>query len=273
MTIEQMIQRKNELGLTYEQIASLSGIPIGTVQKVLGGITTSPRYDTIMALEKVFAPDDTNNLIMEDSVVYGSNTVKKDDSLNVLSKKPGEFTLDDYYALPEERRVELIDGVFYDMAAPSAFHQLIIGHLYSLFHECMQKHDSPCEVMLSPFDVRLDRDNYTIVQPDLLVICHELDYLHLKRLEGAPDLAVEILSPSTRSKDLFLKLYKYKNAGVREYWIVDPENQTVTVHLLENDEHYEPRKYSFQDLIPVGISGGTCSVGLYGLMERLSRSQ
>jgi len=279
MTIEEMKKRKTELGLTSEMISKQSGVPLGTVQKIFGGATKAPRKQTIDALERILAPGFHG---VSGADIYGLSYTAAPQDSNMLHESPFQYgtsprkklyTLDDYYALPEERRVELIDGVFYDMAAPSALHQLILGHLYSLLRECMQKHDSPCEVLLSPFDVRLDKDNYTMVQPDLLIICHELDYLHLKHLEGAPDLAVEILSPSTRSKDLFLKLYKYKNAGVREYWIVDPENLTVTVHLLEDDEHYEPRKYSFQDLIPVGISDGTCNIELSGLMERLSRSR
>ena len=74
-----------------------------------------------------------------------------------------------------------------------------------------------------------------------------------------PDLAVEILSPSTRSKDMILKLYKYQNAGVREYWVVDPKTRTVTVHFFE-EEDYDPKRYTFEDEIPVNISGGTCRI-------------
>ena len=145
------------------------------------------------------------------------------------------------------------------MAAPTFLHQLILSHLSIQFYDCAEQHDMPCEVFQSPCDVRLDRDNYTVVQPDLLVICGPQDYLHMKRLEGAPDLAVEILSPSTRSKDMILKLYKYEKAGVREYWIVDPEHRTVTVHFFDTDV-YDPVRYSFHDQIPVGISEGKCSI-------------
>ena len=115
------------------------------------------------------------------------------------------------------------------------------------------------KVFLSPFDVRLDRDNYTMVQPDLLVICGEYDVEGSIRYEGAPDLVIEVLSPSSRSKDQLLKLYKYSNAGVREYWIVDPKYKIVTVHRFEEEE-YTPQKYDFEDQIPVGISGGKCVI-------------
>ena len=112
------------------------------------------------------------------------------------------------------------------MSAPAVIHQKILGELHLLFRECTDAHEGECEVYLAPCDVRLDMDNKTMVQPDLLVICKEYD-LGAKRFEGAPDLALEILSPSTRSKDMLLKLYKYQNAGVKEYWIVDPDHETV----------------------------------------------
>ena len=178
-----------------------------------------------------------------------------------------KYTIDDYYALPEERRVELIDGVIYDMTAPAKDHQMILGDLYILFRECADEHGMPCEVYLAPTDVRLDRDRYTMVQPDLLVICDIEGQDDERRIEGAPDLVVEILSPSTRSKDQVLKLYKYQHAGVREYWIVDPRYRKVTVHHFEKEE-YIPRQYDFEEDIPVGISGGKCVIPFSRVMKR-----
>ena len=277
MTIAEMKKRKKELGYTNKKIAEETGIPLGTIQKIFAGVTGSPRWEKMQALESLLSEksdqagcSETAPVCLREEIAYEWSMPDDRDPSGGADSRQGRYTVEDYLAMPEDRRVELIDGVFYDMVAPSAFHQLILGHLSYQFRECAREHDKACEVLMAPFDVRLDMDNYTMVQPDLLVICHELDYMHLKRLEGAPDLAVEILSPSSRSKDMFLKLYKYQNAGVREYWIVDPENQTVTVHLLEDDEHYEPKKYSFQDCIPVGISDGTCSISLSELMERLS---
>ena len=139
-------------------------------------------------------------------------------------KKQGEYTLEDYYAIPDERRVELIDGEIFDMAAPSALHQMILGELHVLFRQCANEHGHPCRVFLSPCDVRLDNDDKTMVQPDLFVLCREFD-IQNRCIDGAPDLTVEILSDSTRSKDMLLKTWKYKNAGVKEYWIIDPKRQ------------------------------------------------
>ena len=308
MTIEEMKKWKRTLGMTSEKISSASGIPLSTVQKIFSGVTRSPRKSTMDAIlsalkrqaEKDGLPfaasssgkapaSDTENFCRSrqdslfDETLRGGNLrtgypdrleestgvyrVEKKDVLN--KKKQGEYTLDDYYALPDERRVELIDGVIYDMSAPAIIHQKILGELHILFRECMDRHEGKCEVYLSPCDVRLDRDNRTMVQPDLLVICEDYD-IGAKAFDGAPALTLEILSPSTRSKDMLLKLYKYANAGVREYWIVDPDRRTVLVYDLEHEE-YSPDKYSFEDNIPIRISGGECSIDFARIMRRIER--
>jgi Uma2 family endonuclease len=274
MTTEELKNKKTTLGLTNEIIAASAGIPLSTVQKIMSGATKAPRKSTLVAIETVLSAEErrrknitgigtagnksctyedlpeTYGMVKEPSAGYNFSPSEK--------KKDGEYTLDDYYALPDERRVELIDGVFYDMSAPAVIHQKILGELFILFRECMDAHEGECEVYLSPCDVRLDCDNKTKVQPDLLVICGPYD-LGAKRFEGAPDLALEILSPSTRSKDMLLKLYKYQNAGVKEYWIVDPDRETVMVYDFRDDSYY-PEIYDFDSVIPVHISNGQCSI-------------
>ncbi len=121
--------------------------------------------------------------------------------------------------------------------------------------------------MLSPSDVRLDCDNKTMVQPDLFVLCKGYD-VDLQYYSGAPDLAVEILSPSTRSKDMLLKSYKYQNAGVREYWIVDPASEEVIVYDF-TDKNLPSKKYTFSDKIPILISGGKCSIDFSKIKKAL----
>ena len=280
MTIEEMKRRKTALGLTNEMIAQAAGVPLSTIQKIMSGVTKAPRKLTLEAIESVLFAEEqrrsnrTEQLPAADTVQHTSSAygdlpgnsaagmVKEPAAgysfTKTAEKKDGEYTLDDYYALPDERRVELIDGVFYDMSAPAVIHQKILGELFILFRECTDAHEGECEVYLSPCDVRLDMDNKTMVQPDLLVICKEYD-LGAKRFEGAPDLVLEILSPSTRSKDMLLKLYKYQNAGVKEYWIVDPDHETVLVYDFREDNFY-PEKYDFNSVIPIHISDGQCSI-------------
>lgn len=264
MTLDEIKAAKKELSLTNEMISNLSGVPLSTVEKIFSGATKKPRKLTMLTIEAMMielakktgtrsydlSGETETYMIREPIAAYGS-AVKFEEE---------KHTLEDYYALPDERRVEMIDGVFYDMSSPSAEHQIILGDLYLLFRECADRHGMPCRVMLSPFDILLNRDEPTMVEPDLMVFCKDTNMHNLKRYEGAPDLVVEILSPSTRSKDLILKLYKYQKEGVREYWIVDPKYRTVTVHYFEDEENYAPREYSFDSVIPVIISEGKCEI-------------
>ena len=251
MTVEQMRERKRELGYSYQKIAQLSGLPIGTVQKVLGGITRSPREETVWALEAVLKP-----------VVTSMESKKQEDrdealvlsrAANERGKRQGEYTLEDYYALWNRRRLELIDGVFYDMEAPTASHQLVILEIGLQFSLYEKRTGNKNVIFMAPMDVQLNCDNRNMVQPDLFVVC---DRGKVQRcvVYGAPDLVVEILSASSRRKDMSIKLSKYSEAGVREYWLVDPDKKRVLVYPLEQVEL--PVVYSFQDQVPVEIFDG-----------------
>ncbi|MCR5160949.1 MAG: Uma2 family endonuclease [Lachnospiraceae bacterium] len=267
MTIEEMKSRKTSLGLTNEMISEACGIPLSTIQKIMSGTTKAPRKATLEAIEKVLYTEEHRRKIHTPEILKEPSAEYNISGSSV--KKKGGYTLDDYYALPDEQRVELIDGVFYDMAAPAVIHQKILGELFILFRECINAHKAQCDVYLSPCDVRLDRDNRTMVQPDLFVICGSYD-LDARAFDGAPDLTLEILSPSTRAKDMLLKLHKYQNAGVKEYWIVDPEHNTVLVYDLGSGDFY-PAKYSFDDVIPIRISGGKCSIDFSQVNKALAR--
>jgi len=182
-------------------------------------------------------------------------------------KKQGEYTIEDYLAWPEDERIELIDGVIYDMAAPTGVHQLIIGKLHSLILNYIEKNKGKCIPVFSPIDVQLDRDNRTMVQPDLIVLCKR-DKFQMGRVFGEPDLVVEVLSPSSKKKDTVIKLNKYRNAGVREYWVVDPDKKNIVVYDLENNAGLT--LYSFMDKIPVGIFEGKCEVDFAEVYQYVS---
>jgi len=230
-----------------------------------------PNYNTLHNFEsdKPYAVENDKFYAVEDNKPSTINKSGAHAPQTQAEKKNGEYTLDDYYALPDERRVELIDGVFYDMAAPAVIHQKILGELFVLFRECADAHEGECEVFVAPCDVRLDCDNKTMVQPDIFLICHPYD-LGAKALDGAPDLTLEILSPATRAKDMLLKLHKYQNAGVKEYWIVDPDHDTVLVYDLRSDDFY-PEKYDFDSVIPIHISDGKCSIDFSRVSSALAR--
>jgi Uma2 family endonuclease len=136
----------------------------------------------------------------------------------------------DYYALPDGQRAELIDGVFYDMSAPAYVHQQIIEEIVFQISSYIRKKHGMCQIVPSPVDVRLDRDERTMVQPDAVVVCGDhKDRIRKWGIMGAPDFVLEVLSPRTRRKDLHLKCTKYLTAGVREYWILDPDKRKLLI--------------------------------------------
>lgn len=159
------------------------------------------------------------------------------------------YTIRDIEALPEGKRAELIDGRMYEMASPSRVHQRLLGALYRLIANYIEERNGSCEVYPAPFAVYINNDEYNYVEPDVLVICDE-EKLDEKGCHGAPDWAIEIVSPSSVKMDCKIKLFKYRTAGVREYWIVDPAERTVEVHCFSRDEE---KTYTFQETVPVGI--------------------
>lgn len=173
------------------------------------------------------------------------------------TKADGEYTLEDYYALPEERRVELIDGVFYDMAAPTSAHQTAVFEIAFQMRTQIGEKKGKCRTFISPLDVQLDCDDRTMVQPDVIVICNPKK-IYDRGVFGAPDLAVEVLSESSRIRDTKLKFEKYRKAGVREYWIVDLKRKKILVYEFEKSEM--PVLYGVDAQIPVGIFGGECVI-------------
>ncbi len=158
-------------------------------------------------------------------------------------------TAEEIEGLPEDVRVELLDGQLYYMATPSRRHQELVGMLCTAFYMHVKGKKGACKVYPAPFAVYLNKDNRTYLEPDLVIVC-DPGKLDEKGCHGAPDMVVEIVSPSTRSRDYLLKLTRYQNAGVREYWIVDPERERVMVYDFTGGK---VRDYTFGDTITVGI--------------------
>ncbi len=162
------------------------------------------------------------------------------------------YTIEDIYALPDGNRAELVDGRIYGMAPPSTRHQEISGGFYYKIRSYLEGKAGKCKVFAAPFAVFLNEDGRNYVEPDISVIC-DRSKINEKGCVGAPDWIIEIVSPSTQQMDYGIKLFKYRTAGVREYWIVNPSKQTVTVYDFEHEKR--TGQYVFEDRIPVCIYG------------------
>ena len=252
MTIQEMKEKKREKGYTYVQMAELSGVPLGTIQKIFSGETESPRYDTLQALEQLF----TEIPAVQEGTFYQAD-------------RNGSYTLDDYYALPEDQRVELIDGYFFEMLAPTFGHQTIGGEIYRQIANYIMDKGGSCRPFIAPVDVQLDCDERTMVQPDVGIVC-DPDKIKRFGIYGAPDFLVEVISPSTKKKDYTKKLAKYMEAGVREYWILDPDQKRLLVYFFEGDVY--PVIYGLDQPIPVGIYNGDLVIDFSNIAKWIEES-
>lgn len=180
------------------------------------------------------------------------------------------YTYEDILNWPEDELVELIDGRVYMWSTPTRRHETISRRLYLKLGNYLE--GKTCEVYDAPFGVRLfekkgdkpyNVDTYVV--PDIFVVC-DPDKLDDNGCIGAPDLVIEILSPSTRQHDRLVKLNLYQRAGVKEYWIVDPDEKTVIVMTLEDGEHYAPTAYSSNAVVPVSVLED-CKIDLKPVFE------
>lgn len=162
-------------------------------------------------------------------------------------------TIEDIYALPDGQRAELIDGDMYMMSPPGRAHQKLVYQLGRQIGDYIDSNHGECEVYPAPFAVFLNQDEHTYVQPDLSVICDK-SKLDDRGCNGAPDWVIEIVSPSSQQMDYMTKLFKYRDAGVREYWIVNPEKETVLTYFFEGEN--DSIQFDFTDDVPVRIFDG-----------------
>jgi len=178
--------------------------------------------------------------------------------MSALPKEEPYYTYADYkeWELDEGERYELIDGEAYAMSAPNFRHQVMLMELSRQFANFLV--GKPCKVFPAPFDVRLfyaeDESDDTVVQPDISVICNKAKF-GPEGCRGAPDLVVEILSPSNTAIEMEQKLKLYQEAGVREYWVIDPENNGLTVYLFQKDI-IVTKTYKDTDTVAVAILPG-----------------
>lgn len=176
-------------------------------------------------------------------------------------KQDDRFSYADYLTWDDGQRWELIDGQAYCMTpAPNRRHQALLGELFVQFYTHLE--GKPCQVYLAPFDVRFpespedgDDEIDTVVQPDIVVICDQ-DKLDDRGAKGAPDLVVEILSPSSSKRDITVKFELYQRHGVKEYWLLYPNEKLLQLYRLGDDGRYgAPQAFGPEDLVSVPLLG------------------
>jgi Uma2 family endonuclease len=173
---------------------------------------------------------------------------------------PKFYTYADYLELPEDARVELIDGIIYDMSpAPSRVHQEIIFELTLIIGNYIKQNNKPCKVYTAPFDVVLveegqdEKQAINVVQPDISIICDKKK-LTERGCVGAPEMIIEVVSQNNPAHDYIRKLNLYTQFGVKEYWIVNPYEQNIFVYVYRPETGYSyPKVYTFNDKIKVSL--------------------
>ena len=267
ITLAEILRIKAEKGYSVSKLSEYSGVPVETLRKILAGNTTDTMEADLAALE---------NVLFQDACTYHLDSISPNMVAEAQSycntsqgkKRQGEYTLEDYHNMPEDRRAELIDGVIYDMASPSPLHQMIAGMVYARILAFIEKNKGDCIPFIAPADVQLDCDDRTMVQPDVFILCKQ-DRLRRFGICGAPDFVLEILSGSTRKKDMTVKLTKYMEAGVKEYWVIDPEKRLLIVYIGE--EEGIPRLYPLQGDVGMNLYDGNLRIDLNeinGLIDR-----
>lgn len=288
MTLEEIRRLKEEKGYTIAKLADYSGVPLGTLQKILNGETQKPRKATLNAIERVLLSKEMeytgksfyyanrsiqSGFVSEPGSGYDVNgtgalrgTYDMEKLTNELKSQGfakseyGVFTEKDYRDLPQELRVELIEGVFFDMSAPSSLHQEILVTISSELYYQIKKKKGECKVFTAPTDIRIKSDDKNMVQPDIFIVCDRKKITY-DSIEGCPDFVLEIISPSTKKKDMLTKLQLYLEAGVREYWIVEPMEQKLLIYSLETDCMI-PRILPFTGEMGLAIYGEEIKVNL-----------
>jgi len=290
--VDELNRRRKLAGMTYEALSEKSGVPLSTIRKIFGHITESPRYGTLEKLERALPvrtdkalsaePDERRGILRDDSgksriwdekngfpewvreeAIYGTAAIS--------GEGKGPYTVEDYEALPEGSRLELLDGEFCNMAEPAVEHQYCESLLEQQLNDCIRKHGLDCLALHEAPLVPDPEDRKTVLCPDIMVICGR-DMVEKGKVTGAPPLVMEILSPSTRGYDFSLKKEKYQNSGVREYWLVDIQHKVICLFDLEHaGEPGVPlyTVYGFGQKVPVGISEGRCSIDFGAISSAL----
>ncbi len=241
MDISELKNRKNKLKLTTHQLAELAGAPYSTVSKIMTGETKNPSYVIIDKIDKALSNEEMKIRLK----TYMEKTKDKRVTAEILSM------------FDEKQRIELLDGRLIFNNSPTLEHQNLVMSIGKKIDRFIDDNHGKCRMINVDVDVRLDEDDYTVLIPDIMVICNP-EIIRNDGVWGVPDWVIEVTSPSTKKMDYGRKMHKYLLSGVREYWIVDPQEEKVVVYT--EGELVVAHLYSFDDEIPVYIYDGNLKI-------------
>ena len=296
MDISELKKRKKALKLTTAELACLAQLPVGTVSKIMTGETRNPSYLTIEKIDKVLSheemlsrvrayvdailkyiqehPDESVDQVQFEKnyrrehgldnapLPYAKSEAGSADAMdrfdgNLALSHRGNVTVQMLDEIGEDRRIELIDGHLIINEYPKMIHQMVVQNLGRIIDDFIRSQNGDCRVFNVGVNVYLDEDDYTLVGPDIVVLCDD-SRLCDNGIMGPPDWVIEITSPSTRTRDYGKKMHKYMDAGVREYWIIDLEKEKITTYI--EGEPMMVYIYNFEDEIPVYIYDGKMKI-------------
>ncbi len=300
MDLAELKAKKKALRLTTNEIAYKAELPYGTVSKVFTGETKNPSYATIEKIEKVIDEEAARvrleaytRALAEYLAAHPGEKVDQEEFEREYRKKHNlsddlipfangddmrifrgnlalhtkKFrTANDLKNYGEDKRYELINGKIIFNETPKLSHQRMCRMLGKIIDKFIEENNGDCEVFDNGFNVRLDEDDYTLVIPDVFVVCDK-SKLSEDALWGAPDWVIEIISESTRDYDYKEKMLKYMSSGVREYWIVDYKKGRIVVY--KNQEILEAQIHGINDKVPVGIYDEKLEIDFGKIMKEL----
>ncbi|WP_029230756.1 Uma2 family endonuclease [Butyrivibrio sp. VCB2006] len=289
MDISELKQRKKALKLTTAELAYLAELPVSTVSKIMTGETRNPTYATIEKIDKALFHEEMLHRLSEyirylqeymrsnpelevDQIKFEKSYRKEknlgndpipfairegDEDGNLAPMRDTRATVALMHEIGEDKTLELMDGHIIYNEAPGIGHQRLVQRLGKAIDAFIEANKGKCQMFNVGVNVRLDEDDYTMLIPDIAVAC-EPDIIDENGINGAPDWIIEVVSKSTRRRDYNDKMHKYMHAGVREYWIVDPDKEKVTTYI--EGEPMMAYIYSFEDDIPVYIYDGKLKI-------------
>ena len=289
MDVRDLKNRKKALKLTTAELAFLADLPVSTVSKIMTGETRKPSYITIEKLDAALVGEerlqrlktylqalraylaeqsdkaaDQKKFFRDYRKSMRSGNAEDTDPLSEESlalSGESRMTVGQLDELGEDRSLELLDGCLIWNEAPGVQHQRLVQQLGEQIGRYIREKGGPCEVFYTGVNVRPDEDEYTLLIPDIAVLC-DPGRLEASGIIGAPDWVIEVTSDSTRRRDYGDKMHKYMAAGTYEYWIVDPEKEKVTVYT--SGEPMLVHIYGFEDEIPVEIYRGELRIRIVG---------